>query len=93
MAAACFTALGIVSAGCHKCAELKTAMAKAFRKEGYELEFVEILFDADQAYAGEIAAKYGLDDIPSFTIAGHVFKSGFDERDVKKVVQERQRRG
>jgi hypothetical protein len=80
------TAFGIVSRGCPACGRLKADLKREFGQAGYELEFLEAVFEDDPQYAAELAVGHGLDDIPSFSVCDRIFKTGFGAKDVREAI-------
>lgn len=77
--------IGIVSSGCSLCEETLARLKKDFTRLGIELDVIEHLYEADPAAAAEIAEQFGLDDLPSFNIAGVVFRNNYGEKEVRKA--------
>jgi len=77
--------IGIVSSGCSKCNELKSRLEKDFHSMGVEIEFIEYVYEIDSAAAVETAEKFGLDDIPSFYVAGEVFRGDYGKTELERA--------
>jgi hypothetical protein len=67
------TAIGLVSATCHECEELREDLIRVFGNEGIDIEFVDVSYDDDPIGSIESVAPFGLKSPPSFYIVDRVF--------------------
>lgn len=61
----------ITAAGCEKCKEVEERITKAAQRAGVRLAIQT--FDSSTGEAVELGVRYGLDDVPSFVVAGKPF--------------------
>jgi hypothetical protein len=74
--------IGIVSLGCGKCEKLLARLKDDFCKLGVELDVTEYVYEVETDAAMKAAEEFGLDDLPSFYVAGVVFRDGYTDSEL-----------
>ena len=77
----------VTASGCEKCKDVLERIVAAAKKTNVILAVEE--FDSSTPGAVELGIANGLDDVPSFVVAGKAFCGiGFSDADVEKAMRE-----